>query len=126
VSISAEDLGYDRGLVAAKNQSLFREVNERVKYVNHAARSGGSLGDWICECADDGCTGRVEMSVEEYEAIREDGARFFVLPGDAHVWPDIERVVSRTDRFWVVEKAGRARESAKRLDPRMRPLRVRT
>jgi hypothetical protein len=107
---------------------LFREVNERVQYVNADFALAGSYGDWICECANNDCTQRIEMTPEEYEEIRGDGARFFVLPSNEHVWPDVERVVRRTRRYWVVEKSGRARDGATRLDPRTRqgPLPLRT
>lgn len=36
---------------AARNQSLYRAVNERVKEINQGFDRLGSLGDWICECA---------------------------------------------------------------------------
>jgi enhancing lycopene biosynthesis protein 2 len=67
------------------------------------------------------------MSAEEYEAIRADGARFLISPSDEHVCDD-EEVVARNAHYWVVEKFGEARRSAKRLDPRsrIRPLRLRT
>ena len=127
MSIS-EGLGQDRALRAARSQSLFREVNERVKLMSEGIDSAGSLTTWICECADDGCVGQVEMTLAEYNEIREDGARFFVVPSDEHVWHDVERVIRRNDRFWVVEKAGEARRELIRLDPRARanPLRLRT
>jgi hypothetical protein len=58
------------------------------------------------------------MTSTEYEAVRRDGAHFFVSPGDEHVWSDIERVIERSDRYWVVEKTGRAQNIARRADPR--------
>jgi hypothetical protein len=121
-------LGHDRELVAARSQSLFREVNERVKRMHESVGSARSLADWICECADDSCMDKVEMTLAEYEEIRENGARFFVVPSSRHVWADVEQVVRRNDRFWVVEKSGRAEQGARRLDPRARglPLRLRT
>ncbi len=124
----SEGLGQDRALMAAKSQSLFREVNERVKLMNDGADVGELLSGWICECAADGCVRRVDMTLAEYDEIREDGARFFVAPGDEHVWADVERVVRRNDRFWVVEKSGDARRHVLRLDARARakPLRLRT
>jgi hypothetical protein len=76
------------------------------------------LGDWICECADDTCIERVEMSAGEYEAIRADAAWFFVAASDEHVWPDVERVIERNDRYWIVEKVGHARRLAENTDPR--------
>jgi hypothetical protein len=121
-------LGQDRALRAARSQSLFREVNERVKLMSEGIDFDGSLTNWVCECAEDGCVGPVEMTLAEYNEVREDAARFFVAPTDEHVWPDVERVVCRNDRFWVVEKAGEARRAVIRLDPRARanPLRLRT
>jgi hypothetical protein len=102
---------------AATNQTLFRDINERVKELNEGF-SLLTLGEWICECADDTCTEKVAMSANEYEAIRNDGARFFVAPSDEHVWPDIERVTVRTARYWIVEKVGRSGSLAREADPR--------
>ena len=107
-----------RGERAAANQTLFREINERVKELNERFSLVIPLGEWICECANDTCTDRVAMSTEEYEKIRSDGARFFVAPSDEHVWADVERVTDRNNRYWIVEKIGHAGELAKSADPR--------
>jgi hypothetical protein len=45
---------------------------------------------------------RIEMSVREYEHIRSGGTRFFVAPADEHVLPDVEAVVERLNRYWLV------------------------
>jgi hypothetical protein len=103
---------------AATNQTLFREINERVKELHQGFSLVLPLGEWICECADDTCTDKVAMSANEYEAIRNDGARFFVAPSDEHVWYDIERVTVRTANYWVVEKVGRSGAMAREADPR--------
>lgn len=104
---------------AAKNQALFREVNERVKEINDGYSLIVPGGDWICECANDTCVERIKMSVNEYESIRRYGARFFVAPSDEHLWPDVDRVIiDRNDRYWVIEKTGHAGDLAKRSDPR--------
>jgi len=103
---------------AATNQTLFREINERVKELNNGFSLVLPVGEWICECANDTCTERVAMSASEYESIRNDGARFFVAPSDEHVWPDVERVTVRTARYWVVEKFGRSGAMAREADPR--------
>jgi hypothetical protein len=103
---------------AAMNQMLFRDVNERVKDLNEGFSMVLPVGAWICECANDTCSERVEMSAAEYEQIRSEGRRFFVAPSDEHVWPDVERVTERNDRYWIVEKVGQAGELAKAGDPR--------
>ena len=72
----------------------------------------------ISRVTEDTCTDKVAMSANEYEAIRNNGARFFVAPGDEHVWPDVELVRERNDRYWIVEKVGRTGEIAESGDPR--------
>jgi hypothetical protein len=106
---------------AATNQTLFREVNERVKELNEGFSLILPLGDWVCECANDTCIERVVMSANEYEAVRGDGAHFFIAPSNEHVWPDVERVTRRTDRYWIVEMIGHSGELARRADPRHAP-----
>jgi hypothetical protein len=108
----------DPGSRAARNQSLFREANERVKQLNEGFSMVLPVGEWICECADDTCVKQIELSATEYEAVRDDGTHFLVAPGDKHVFLDVEIVTERTDRYWVVEKFGTAGELADRLDPR--------
>lgn len=98
----------------AANQSLYRAVNERVKEINKAFDGLGSLGDWICECADPKCTKPVPLTHEEYEAVRTRPRCFIVLPNDAHVLLEVENVVERHERYWVVEKIGVAAELAER------------
>jgi hypothetical protein len=96
----------DHAARAARIQGLFREINQRLRDLN--AASLADSGEWICECANDACAERIAMSVEEYETIRDAGTRFFVAPGDAHVWPDVERVAERRAGYWIVEKSGTA------------------
>jgi hypothetical protein len=107
-----------RAARAARNQSLYRLVNERVKELNEAFDALMPLGDWVCECANEECFETVRMTHEEYEAVRSGGARFFVRPDDAHVFPEAEDVTERHERYWIVEKTGVAAELAARRDPR--------
>ena len=106
---------------AARNQALFREINERIESLNSDFSTiTPDAGNWVCECANESCLGLVQMSVAEYEAVRAAPNRFFVLPDDGHVWPQVERVVERTERYWVVEKVGVGESVAKQADPRSR------
>jgi hypothetical protein len=50
--------------------------------------------------------------------IRAEPTRFVVAPGAEHVNPDIERVVQREKRYWVVEKIGVSAEISEKFDPR--------
>jgi hypothetical protein len=101
----------DRSERAARNQALYRAVNERVSEINEAFDSIlDSLGDWVCECARVECFEPVQLTHEEYEAVRTTPTRFVVCPDDAHVVPEVENVVERHERYWVVEKVGVAAE----------------
>jgi hypothetical protein len=100
---------------AARNQSLFREVNERIRGLPDRPPAVYEL--FICECHRDGCATPISLTIEEYEAIRSDPARFVVTPG--HFDPKVEKSVHMQDgRFQVVEKIERSAEVAERLDPR--------
>jgi hypothetical protein len=100
---------------AARNQSLFREVNERVENLRLGWAPLTEI-DFVCECADDSCIRPIGMTVAEYEEVRARANRFFVLPG--HVYPEVEVVVAENERFWIVEKIDDAAAVAGALDPR--------
>lgn len=108
---------YDRAGRAATNHALFREVNERVKELHEGFSVAIPTSEWICECANDICVVRIELSANEYEAIRRDQVRFFVAPTNEHVWPEIEQVIERNHHYWIVEPNGHASTTANRLDP---------
>jgi adenylylsulfate kinase-like enzyme len=103
-----------RRIRAAKNQSLFREVNERIE---HLAGTASSV-TFLCECLHEECDERISMTREEYETVRARPNRFFVLEG--HADADIEETVERHDRYLVVSKLGAGGELAVSLDPRSR------
>ena len=101
----------------AQNEVLFREVNERINNVAH------QLGDevpyeYLCECANADCSFRLTLSQREYEAVRSDPTQFAVLP--LHYTPEVEILVKKHERYWVVQKVGEAGDYAEGLDPRSR------
>jgi hypothetical protein len=107
----------DEKLRAARNQVLYREVNEKVADLNKAFDYLLSLsGSWVCECADERCTEQMELTLAEYEELRQHPNRFAVLPG--HVLEDVERIVEEHPGYVVVEKFGAAATSAVEHDPR--------
>jgi hypothetical protein len=104
---------------AAKNQSRFREVNERMEASNAAHRwFDPPFPDWVCECAQMECAVPVRLTVAEYEKVRSDPAHFLVAPGEEHIVTEVERLVARNERYWVVEKLGHAADVSEELDPR--------
>ena len=101
---------------AARNQSTFREVNEKLEGLAENFQAVSEMAPFACECADLGCVEMIDLSLSEYEAVRKDPNRFFVLPG--HVYPEFERVVSENERFVLVAKFDEGGELAEELNPR--------
>ena len=102
----------------ARNEALFRSVNERVREL---VTSAGALGSdpsasFVCECGNADCTATVELTVAEYEQVREDPTHFFVVPG--HESPEVEEVVERHERYDVVRKHSHEAQIAIDTDPR--------
>jgi len=105
----------------AKNEAVFRDVNERVLEIQQELGPdprGALLGGFICECSDPECLERVgPLTIRDYEAVRADPRRFIIAPN--HQAPDVERVIETTGKYWVVEKhAGVPAEIARERDPR--------
>ncbi len=115
------DAAVEEQVRGARTQSLFRDVNERVRAINATFSEVMPLGDWVCECFDQSCSERIALSPEEYEQVRADAARFAVAPG--HVEARIEDVVEQNERYWVVEKFGVGAVLCVKVDPRRVGLR---
>jgi hypothetical protein len=85
----------------ARNETLFREVNERIKQVNVSLATAETT-DFLCECGDESCTQPISLTLAEYESVRADGTHFAVVAG--HTLPDVERVIASNRRYAVVAK----------------------
>jgi hypothetical protein len=107
-----------RRVRAAKNQSVFRDVNERIEHISEAFDLATPTLDFICECAEETCAERIEMSKAEYEALRRVPTHFAVKPG--HEIEGVEEIVDSRDHYVVVAKLGVGGETAAKLDPRSR------
>ena len=85
----------------ARNQALFRQVNERIAETSGVLdASGGKVQPFICECWRIGCRELVEVPAAVYSHVREDPARFLVLSG--HEDRDHEEVVEDHGRYLIV------------------------
>jgi hypothetical protein len=100
----------------ARNESTFREANERIE--RRAAEAALELVPFLCECADTACTGVVRLSLAAYESVRRDGRCFLNVPGHERASHGYARVVEHHDGYVVVEKTAEAGELAAELDPR--------
>ena len=89
----------------ARNQSRFREINERF---------GSAI--FSCECGDLGCTTRMSVPRPVYESVRADPRRFLVKPD--HRVPEAEELVVARDEWAVVRKRDDVAEIVEERDPR--------
>jgi hypothetical protein len=96
----------------ARNEAIFRSINERVEEVQAAEET-----DFLCECGNLDCTQTIAMSKAEYEKVRADATTFAVIPG--HVLEDVESVVEETDRFTIVQKHEEERAIVEATNPRV-------
>src|ERR687892_2795002 len=102
------DLG-DRFSRQARNEALFREVNERIAQLGEQAQawSPGGVVEFLCECGvEDGCGERIRMPLQVYETVRAQDDRFVVRPG--HETPELERAIDWTDEYVIVDKVDAA------------------
>ncbi|HEY2372089.1 MAG TPA: hypothetical protein VGH82_06040 [Gaiellaceae bacterium] len=104
----------NRGL--AKNEELFRKVNERIDDLSASVDRDDRQMEFLCECDREDCHEKINVTRAQYEAVRAVPTHFIVVPG--HEDPSVERVAYSTERFFVVEKQGEAAEDAVETDPR--------
>jgi hypothetical protein len=106
-----------RDETVAANESLFRDVNERLEGLGKSFSLVAEKAEFVCECGDPNCDRRISLSLDEYERVRQVPTHFIVVP--EHVDREIEVVVKEDERHAVVEKRDpEAVEVAEKLDPR--------
>ncbi len=106
---------HERQVRLARNESLFRVVNEEIERIPRSDWSE-PYTELMCECARLDCIEKLRVTSPEYESIRARPTHFLVQ--EAHVVPDIEQIVQSNDRFVVVDKFEAAGATAESLSPR--------
>ena len=100
----------------AKNEALFREVNERVREIQSGGQPEGVV-EFLCECGNEDCTAALPLTAAEYEHVRSHSAQFVIVP--AHDDPEVESVVGGVaGRFAIVRKHEDEEMIARATDPR--------
>lgn len=104
---------------AARNESTFREANERIQ---HAARDNSFSGlvPFICECAEERCTEIIRLSLDQYEEVRSHPRRFAVAPGHDADGGAGGQLVAEHPAYAIVEKTGAAGALAEARERRSR------
>ena len=98
----------------ARNETIFREVNERIEEISVDAAAKNL--EFVCECGNRGCVETIRLTHGEYEALRADPVLFGILPG--HEIPEVEVVVAEHERYLTVRKLQEEQKVARETDPR--------
>lgn len=99
---------------AARNESLFREVNQNIAHLDEQRDDTTTEPVFVCECAREDCTERLTVDPETYRRVRLHPRRFLVLPG--HQDPQLEQVVETYPAYLIVEKIGAAGQVAEQTE----------
>jgi hypothetical protein len=115
--VSDTPLEDERAFRIGLNESVFREVNERLQELADKFELQEETLDLVCECGSIDCDQRIRVSAADYERVRAESTRFVVVPG--HELPDVEDIVQHGKGFDVVEKrVGIPEAVARETDPR--------
>ena len=98
----------------ARNEALFRDVNERVREL--ADESAGGPVAFVCECGQADCAEALNVPLADYERVRAEPTHFIITPG--HEIPEVERIVERNAGYDVVRKVDGEAAIAIDTDPR--------
>lgn len=94
----------EREVRAARNQALFRAVNEKIMELNDALGEIEGNASIACECSRIDCVALLQIPPDAYRAVRESPRTFAVIAD--HVDVGVEHVVSKHDGYAVVEVEG--------------------
>ena len=97
----------------ARNQALFREVNERLLELTDGFQDGSM--QLVCECSHEDCTLTITMNHDEYESVRARSTFFVIASG--HEIPQVENIVDRRNGWTIVQKTTES-DYAVGTDPR--------
>jgi hypothetical protein len=85
-----------------ENEETFRRANELLVEVVEQQSATPSVIPFLCECADDLCLGRVELTSAAYQDVRAHDNRFVIIGG--HLQAEAEHVVDKLGPYEIVEK----------------------
>jgi hypothetical protein len=99
------------------NESVFRDVNERIEDAAESFGVSDQQLHLVCECGDPSCVAQISMTRSEYEALRTDPTHFAVAP--SHEIVDVEELIERRKGYDVIRKnEGPQADVARETDPR--------
>jgi hypothetical protein len=92
----------DREARLIENQEVFRAANERLRGAVEARMPMADVVPFLCECADDTCMGRVDLTLDDYSSLRSHERRFAMLSG--HRRTPGEQIIVQRDGYDITEK----------------------
>jgi hypothetical protein len=109
----------DAGEPRWKQRVTQAEINGR--RVNEAIERGDGAGSavFVCECGYLGCNSTLELGITQYEGVRTNFDRFFVIPG--HEIDEVDEVVERHPEYLVVIKRDEGARALAREDDERTP-----
>ena len=87
----------------ARNEALFRAVNEELENLNNTFVVQTDRLQIVCECGRSDCAEQLAVPPERYTRIRSDPTLFFLLPGHEDVTSEAV-VEAEHDKYTVVRK----------------------
>jgi hypothetical protein len=92
----------DRQARRKENQEVFRSANERLIGVVEERLAPTEPVPFLCECADEACMGRVELTLDEYRELRSHERHFVMLHDHARTVG--EQVVEERNGYDITVK----------------------
>jgi hypothetical protein len=87
-----------------RNNSVFRDANERIRTAVEEYDHGLERIPFLCECPVEDCVEIVPLTEKQYRAIRANTRRYLTAVGHEGAEAPVGRVVAREDGYVVVEK----------------------
>jgi hypothetical protein len=85
-----------------ETEEFYRQINDVI------AKNGRREGKaYMCECANVYCNVTMDLSTEDIEVLHSVPGYYIILPG--HEIPDVEHVVSSTEKYAIVANDGASR-----------------
>lgn len=98
------------------NETRSREINEWIDESRESS-DAATASSYVCECSDEACTSRIDLTRLEYEEVRAHGTHFAIATD--HESPDLDLVLSERVGFAIIAKLpGLPARLANACDPR--------
>jgi hypothetical protein len=80
------------------DESLFREINDRIDLLAPDLYEDGAALDYICECSDPRCADPVALTRAEFGEVRDHPGWIITTPGHGG-----GHLIRQTDRYWILQ-----------------------